>query len=205
MSWTPSFRALKTEQLAPGMTVGLFGGSFDPVHAGHVHAAETAKRALGLDRVWWIVSPQNPLKSHAPGEYRHRLAAVRQAASAPGMVVSDVEARFGVNRTADLLEHLIGRHRRVKFVWIMGADSLGGFHRWARWREIVQAVPICVIARPGYAVAARFAKAARLYRHAFIPETRARALPFQPAPCWTYLTETFHAHASSAIRARAAC
>lgn len=203
MSDAGLYRAFKSEALAPGLVVGLFGGSFDPVHAGHVHAARTALRALRLDRLWWIVSAQNPLKPHAPADFELRLAAVRRAAPGPRMVVSDIEARLGVNRTADLLDHLRRRHRCARFVWIMGADALAGFHRWARWREIAETIPICVIARPHDAARARFSRFSRTYPRAFLPESRARTLPFRRAPCWTYLTEPLHPHASSAIRADA--
>ncbi len=197
------FRALKSELLTPGMRVGLFGGTFDPVHGGHLHVARCALARLGLDRVWWIVTPQNPLKQHAPGDFRRRLNGAREAAREPRMVVSDIEARLGVTRTAELIDHLQRAHPAVNFVWIMGADALAGFHRWARWRDIAERVPICVIARPGGALAARHSRFARVYAGAFLPETRARTLPTRRAPCWTYLTEPLHLHASSAMRAAA--
>lgn len=197
------FRALKSELLKPGMRVGLFGGTFDPVHQGHIHVARCALARLGLDRIWWVVTPQNPLKLHAPADFRRRLNGVRDAALEPRMVVTDIEARLGVTRTAELIDHLERAHAAVNFVWIMGADGLAGFHRWARWRDIAERVPICVIARPGGALAARHSRFAHVYAGAFLPETRARALPSRRAPCWTYLTEPLHLHASSAIRARA--
>lgn len=193
--------ALRSELLKPGMRVGLFGGSFDPVHDGHAHVARTALKRLGLHRVWWLVSPRNPLKPHEPGELARRMDAIGEAAGAPRMVVSDIEARLGVNRTAELLDHLLTRHPGVHFVWIMGADSLAGFHRWHRWRDIARRVPIAVIARPGDPVRARLSMAARWMDSHRLPQHAARALPACPAPCWTYLTAPLHAHSSSALRA----
>lgn len=194
--------ALRSETLTPGMRVGLFGGSFDPVHDGHVHVAKTAMKRLGLHRVWWIVSPRNPLKPHAPGDFARRFEAVAQAADAPRMVVSDIEARLGTRYTADLVDRLTRRHPGVHFVWIMGADSLAGFHRWHRWTDIAAQLPLAVIARPADPVRARLSRAARQLSRYRLAQSQARALPACPAPCWTYLTARLHAHASSAIRAR---
>ena len=195
------FRALKSELLKPGMRVGLFGGTFDPVHEGHLHVARSALARLGLDRIWWVVTPQNPLKLHAPADFRRRLNGVREAAREPRMVVTDIEARLQITRTAELIDHIERAHRGVHFVWLMGADGLGGFHRWARWRDIAERVPICVVARPGGALAARHSRFAHVYSRAFLSESHARALTTRAAPCWTYLTEPLHLHASSAIRA----
>lgn len=192
--------ALRSETLMPGMRVGLFGGSFDPVHAGHVHVAQTALKRLGLHRVWWLVSPRNPLKPHAPGDFVRRLETVAGAADAPRMVVSDIEARLGTQYTADLVDWLTQRHRSVHFVWIMGADSLAGFHRWERWSDIAAQIPLAVVARPADPVRARLSHAARQLSRYRLPQSRAKVLPSCPAPCWTYLTARLHAHASSAIR-----
>ena len=193
---------LSTEALAPGMRVGLFGGSFDPVHEGHIHVAETAMKRLGLHRVWWIVSPQNPLKSHAPGDHARRMAAIRERVPGPFMVISDIEARLGINRTSELVEHLTARQPRVDFVWIMGADSLGGFHRWHRFDRIAQSIPLCVVSRPQDDLRARLSPAARRYAHRRLPQSQARALPGAAPPRWTYLTAPLHPHASSVLRAR---
>lgn len=195
--------ALRSETLKPGMRVGLFGGSFDPVHAGHVHVAQTALKRLGLHRVWWLVSPRNPLKPHAPGDLARRLQSVAEAADAPRMVVSDIEARLGLGYTADLVDWLTDRHPQVHFVWIMGADSLAGFHRWQRWTDIAAQIPIAVVARPADPVRARLSRAAQYLSQSRLPQSRARALPACPAPCWTYLTARLHPHASSALRAHA--
>jgi len=192
--------ALRSELLKPGMKVGLFGGSFDPPHAGHLHVARTALARLGLDRVWWLVTPGNPLKQHKPGAQDARLAAVDALAGEPRMVASDIETRLDTTRTADLIEHLTDIHPRVRFVWIMGSDSLGGFHRWGRWEDIAQRVPICVVARPGSTLKARHAPAARRLAGARIPETAAGGLAEMIPPRWTYLTEPLHPETSTDLR-----
>jgi nicotinate-nucleotide adenylyltransferase len=191
---------LKSEALAPGMTIGLFGGSFDPVHAGHRHVAQTALKQLGLDRVWWIVSPQNPLKSHLAGDYSRRFASVEDAATGPRMVISDIELRTGIRTTAELLSVLHRRYPKVHFVWIMGADNLKQFHRWRRWREIAASTPIAIIARPQDPIRARLSPAARSMAASRVTETHAKLIARKPAPGWTYLTEPLHSEASSLMR-----
>ncbi len=118
------------------MRVGLYGGSFDPAHAGHLHVARTALKRLGLDRVVWLVSPGNPLKSTAPADLARRMASARALAREPRMTVSDAETRLGVRYTIDTVRALKARYPGVRFVWIMGADSLLGFHRWRGWTEL---------------------------------------------------------------------
>ncbi|WP_304074030.1 nicotinate-nucleotide adenylyltransferase [Maricaulis maris] len=195
-------RALRGEGLGRGMCVGLFGGSFDPPHEGHLHVARTALRRLGLDQVWWLVSPQNPLKGAPADDFTRRYAAVSKLARQPGMRVSDIETRLGSTRTIDLLNHLKHSHPGVRFIWIMGADNLAGIHRWAQWTQIFQACPVAVIARPQDAVRARLSHAARQFASSRIRESMATALPLQTAPAWTYLTERLHSHSSTALRAR---
>tara|TARA_R110002072_G_scaffold2299_2_gene19100 strand:+ start:670 stop:1323 length:654 start_codon:yes stop_codon:yes gene_type:complete len=195
-------RALRSETLARGMTVGLFGGTFDPPHEGHRHVAEAAKRRLGLDRIWWLVSPQNPLKQRRAGDLESRMAAVAAQANRPGMVVSDVEARLGSNRTIDLLNALQHRYPGVHFVWLMGADNLKSFHRWGQWRQIFASVPIAVISRPHDAVRARLAPAVRMHANSRVREQGLATLPLKTAPAWTYLIEPLNWHSSSALRAR---
>lgn len=192
----------RSEALAPGMRVGLFGGTFDPPHAGHLHAATTAMRRLGLHRVWWLVSPQNPLKARQAGDFERRMRAVSELADRPGMVVSDIEARLGTTRTMDLLRILQARHRKVNFVWIMGADNLAGIHRWGHWQDIFASVPIAVVARPTDAIRARLSPAAQVYSRQRRPEYAARALPLQAPPAWTYLVERLNPLSSTALRER---
>jgi nicotinate-nucleotide adenylyltransferase len=194
--------ALKSELLAPGMRVGLFGGTFDPPHAGHLHVARTAMRRLKLDRVWWLVSPQNPLKTRQAGDLSRRMDAVAALAGEPRMVISDIEARLGINRTVDLMRELKRRYPGVRFVWIMGADNLSSIHRWGHWREVFASYPVAVVSRPTDAVRARLSPAARIHARDRLPESQARILADCAAPAWIYLTEPYHPHSSTALRNR---
>lgn len=191
---------LKSEALAPGMTVGLFGGSFDPPHDGHRHAASSARRRLGLDRIWWLVSPHNPLKSRTPGEYEDRFAGVEALAPGPFMVVSDVENRLNARLTARVIAALAKRYPRTHFVWLMGADNLKSFHRWARWREIMNGLPVAIIARPQDPVRARLSPAARAFAHARVSERALKGFARRGPPVWTYLCEPLHKESSSRLR-----
>ena len=191
--------ALKSETLCPGMTVGLYGGTFDPLHDGHIHVARTALKRLGLDRVWWLPSPGNPFKSRQPTPIAQRIASLAEQVSEPRQVFSDLEVRLGTNRTVSLLRHLQARYPGVHFVWIMGADGFAELHRWAGWREIISRIPICVVARPGSAMAARLGPAARRMAKGRIIESRARALKTR-SQGWTYLTEPLHPQASRVLR-----
>jgi nicotinate-nucleotide adenylyltransferase len=194
--------------LQPGMKVGLFGGSFNPAHDGHAHVAETALRRLDLDRVIWLVSPQNPLKDardSAPLAERMNSAraAAALAAHGPAMVVSDVETRIGTQWTVDTLRALVARHPGVRFVWLMGSDNLATFHRWRGWTDIMRLMPMAVIARPGSELTSRTAPAAARFAAARLPAVRARLLPELDAPAWTLLNAPLNHRSSTALRAAA--
>jgi len=186
----------------PGQTIGLFGGSFDPPHAGHVHVSREALKRFGLDRVWWLVSPGNPLKPNGPAPLDRRMAAARALVAHPRIVVTDVEARIGTRYTAETIERLIALYPGVRFVWLMGADNLAQFHRWQRWRCILDTVPVGVLARPGQRISARTARAAVIYRDAKLPAGRAVLLARMPVPAWCFLNVPMVDASSSAIRAR---
>ncbi|MBK5928674.1 nicotinic acid mononucleotide adenylyltransferase [Rhodobaculum claviforme] len=181
------------------MRVGLLGGSFDPPHAGHVHITREALKRLGLDRVWWLVSPGNPLKPHGPAPLADRMAAARALMDHPRVVISDLEARLGTRRTADTLAALQARHPGVRFVWLMGADNLAGLHRWGRWQEIAARVPMAVFARPGVGARALSAPAAR--RLAPWRVAVPRALAGRRAPGWSFVRVPLRAISSSELRA----
>jgi nicotinate-nucleotide adenylyltransferase len=185
------------------MRVGLFGGSFNPAHEGHAHVAETALQRLRLDRVVWLVSPQNPLKDSAQtAPLDQRMASARAMARGPSMVVSDVETRIDTRFTIDTLRSLIARYPGVRFVWLMGADGLAEFHRWRGWIEIAGLVPMAVVARPGSSLRALTSPAARRLASARVRPQEARVLADYAAPAWTYLTAPLDPHSSTAIRAR---
>jgi nicotinate-nucleotide adenylyltransferase len=189
--------------LSRGMRVGLFGGSFNPAHEGHAHVAETARRRLGLDRVIWLVSPQNPLKaSDETAALAARLASARRYARGPGMVVSDAETRLGSQYTIDIVRTLKARFPGVHFVWIMGADSLASFHRWRGWVQIMREVPVAVVSRPWIAMRSRFSPAARRFARFRVPSAQAASLPGRQPPAWVFLRAPLHFHSSTALRAR---
>ena len=170
-----------------GMRVGLLGGSFDPPHAGHVHITRQALRRFGLDRVWWLVSPGNPLKARAPAPMERRLAACREIMQHPKVEVTGIEARLGTQFTADTIEALLDVYTGVNFVWLMGADNLAEFHKWDRWESIVQNVPIGVTSRPGEHLTAGTSVMAQKYARARVPANAAKILPFQNPPAWCLL------------------
>ena len=187
------------------MRVGLFGGSFDPAHDGHVHVAETALKRLRLDRVIWLVSPQNPLKrGRGPAPLARRMVGAQALAQGPSMIVSDVESRIGSVYTLDTIRILQARFPGVRFVWLMGSDNLENFHRWRGWTDIMRMMPVAVIARPGSMLESRAAPAARRFAGYRVSSDEARMLPMMQAPTWTYLTAPLNLSSSTALRAAAA-
>ena len=183
-----------------GQRIGLFGGSFNPAHAGHMHVAQTALTRLQLDWIWWIVARGNPLKS-SHGDFAARLASARMVARSPKMKVLDIEARLGLTYTADVLTAIKARHRTDRFVWIMGSDNLGNFHHWRNWQEIGQTLPIVIIARPGGQAGnspfeRRFASARR-------PAHASICLADAKAPAWTFLNAPLNHQSSTRLRRNA--
>src|SRR5215471_9310588 len=149
---------------APGESIGLLGGSFNPPHAAHRMISLIALRRLGLSKVWWLVSPGNPLKAHAElAPLADRLALCRRMANDPRIEVTGFEAELPTPFTASTLRFLKERYPRTRFVWIMGADNLAGFERWLRWREIFSTVPIAVVDRPGWRLKALASKPAQAF------------------------------------------
>lgn len=183
----------------PGQVIGLLGGSFDPAHEGHVHITREALKRFGLDRVWWLVSPGNPLKTEGPADLQRRMAAARAVMDHPRVHVSDFEVQAGTRYTAETIARLQALRPGVRFVWLMGADNLAQFHRWKDWHEIMARVPVGVLARPGDRIAGRTAKAARVFRAARGP---AQGLGHREAPAWAYSNVAMVETSSSAIRAR---
>jgi nicotinate-nucleotide adenylyltransferase len=190
---------------APGMRIGLFGGTFDPPHAAHRAASLLAMRRIGLDRVWWLVTPGNPLKDTSGlAPLAERVAAARELARHTRIDVTDLEADLGITYTFATITYLIRRCPGVRFVWIMGADNLRSFHRWQRWRDIARLVPIAVIDRLGpslYSVASATGQALAWAR---LPESAARTLPECVPPAWIYLHGLKSPLSSTALRAERA-
>ncbi|MCW5691585.1 MAG: nicotinate-nucleotide adenylyltransferase [Pseudolabrys sp.] len=184
------------------MRIGLFGGSFDPPHRAHLDACLLAMKRLKLDRVWWLVTPGNPLKntSHlAP--LAERMAAARRLANHPRIDVTGLEAVINTRYTYDTIEWLHARCPGVQFVWIMGADNLRHFHRWQKWRPIAELIPIVVVDRPGPSLYASNSTAAQALWRFRIPEEAAASLPGRRPPVWTYLHGLKSVLSSTALRA----
>lgn len=184
----------------PGMVIGLLGGSFDPAHEGHVHITREALKRMSLDRVWWLVSPGNPLKARQPAPLAERIAWAKGLMRHPKVAVTDLESRLGTRYTADTIARLKTLYPGVTFVWLMGADNLAGFHRWDRWRAIMESVPVGVLARPGAGLRARLSPAAQIYAGHSVGrgENLARARP----PAWVFVNVPMNDASSSEIRAR---
>jgi nicotinate-nucleotide adenylyltransferase len=161
----------------PGMKIGLFGGSFDPAHEGHAHVAETALKRLDLDRVWWLVSPQNPLKPQS-SPFAQRMASARAQARGTRMIVTDLEKKLDCAYTFETLRTLKRLYPGVRFTLVIGEDNLATFRKWRNWREVAYAVPIAVVSRPGMAPRHRLSA----------PEH------------WTFLNARHHPQSSTALR-----
>jgi nicotinate-nucleotide adenylyltransferase len=160
-----------------GMRIGLFGGSFDPAHTGHAHVAETALKRMHLDRVWWMVTPQNPLKPKS-SPLATRVASAQKMAHGPRMVVTDLEQHLGAHYTYETLRALKRLYPGVTFFLVMGADNLSNFRKWKNWREVAHAVPVVVVSRPGAGARERL-----------------------DAPRdWVFLNARFHRESSTALR-----
>lgn len=187
---------------APGMRIGLFGGTFDPPHAAHRAACLLAMRRLGLDRVWWLVTPGNPLKdTRGLAPLAERVAAARALAQHPYINVTDFEAKLGIHYTFETVSYLVRRCPGVRFVWIMGADNLRSFHRWQRWRDIAALVPIAIVDRLGPSLYAAASAAGQTLARMRLPETAAKTLPERKPPAWIYLHGLKSPLSSTALRA----
>lgn len=188
---------------APGMRIGLFGGSFNPPHEGHRLVSRQVMKRLGLDAVWWIVSPGNPLKDNnnlAPLEAR--VKAARDLIELPNVHVTGFEAAHGFRYSYDTLRYLKRTLPGRKLVWIMGADNLADFHQWEYWTEIAHLMPMAIYVRPGSSRRAPVSKAAIKFAKYRLDESDARLLPSMKAPAWVYLNGLMSSLSSTAIRTK---
>jgi nicotinate-nucleotide adenylyltransferase len=184
-----------------GMAVGLFGGSFNPPHEGHLLVAETAIRKLRLNQLWWMVTPGNPLKENSKlANLSKRLAWCGDQISDPRIKLTAFEAAHRLRYTAQTLKFILSRNRGVNFVWIMGADNLADFHRWQDWQDIANTVPIAVIDRPGSTLSYLSSIMAQTFDHARVDEDDASALARMKPPAWTFIHGPRSPLSSTAIR-----
>jgi nicotinate-nucleotide adenylyltransferase len=172
-----------------GMRIGLLGGSFNPPHVAHRAISQFAIKRLRLDRVWWLITPGNPLKDNGGlHDLDTRVEAARKMADDPRIDISCLESVIGTRYTVDTISYLRRRASGLRFVWIMGADNLAQFHRWQNWRRIASEMPIAVIDRPPRSFPALAAPAAQALARYRLPENQAVRLADQRAPAWVFLT-----------------
>lgn len=187
-------------QYPRGLSVGLFGGSFDPPHEGHRQVSLAAMNRLGLDFVWWLVSPQNPLKSHAPTDMATRLAETQKLARHPRIHVSDPETTLGTRYAVDTVRALKARNPGVHFIWLIGADNFADFHHWQSWRALMAEIPVAVYPRPGHTLRAMGGQAANTharYRHR---SEAAGRFKYHAPPSWILLHGRLSHVSSTALR-----
>ena len=183
--------------------IGLLGGSFNPAHDGHRDISLAALSYLGLDEIWWLVAPQNPLKSSADmAPFAQRLAEARRVAAHPKIRVTDLEMRFGTRYTADTLKRLQHQFRAYRFVWLMGADNLAGMAAWKDWQQIFHLVPIAIFDRPTYTYKALAALAARRFATFRAREQASRTLVTSQPPAWTFVHHRLNPISATEIRRR---
>lgn len=200
-SLTPEERAARLPMVSPRMRIGLLGGSFNPAHAGHVEISLTALKRLGLDQVWWVVTPGNPLKrSSKLLGVSQRVEAAKKIANHPRIAVTGFPGEKGPPYTVDLLTELKRRHPAVSFVWLMGADNLAEFHRWRSWQRIFETAPIAVLDRPGFRLKARASQAAARFQEFHVDESDAQGLARMTPPSWTIITHRLSPLSSTEIR-----
>ncbi len=193
--------AVRSPLALPGQRIGIMGGSFNPSHDGHRIVAETAVKRLRLDRLWWLVTPGNPLKvNDTLPSLNQRMAAARRFARGRKMTITSFEASLGTPYTAATLAFLKRRYPGVRFVWVMGADNLATFHRWQHWRGIAATMPIAVVDRPGWRLKALASPAAAALAITRIPEQHSARLATRKTPAWTFLTSRLSPLSSTALR-----
>jgi nicotinate-nucleotide adenylyltransferase len=185
-----------------GARIGLLGGSFNPAHEAHLHISLVALRRLKLDAVFWLVSPQNPLKvADGMASLERRLARAREVARHPAVFVTALETALGTRFTVDTIDALKRKFPKARFVWLMGGDNLATFHLWHRWEEIAKSVPMAVIARPRFTTRALASPAAQQLRAARRKIDDAGKLAGQAPPAWVFIQERLDPTSATALRA----
>lgn len=184
-----------------GLRIGLLGGSFNPAHAGHVAMSLHALRQLKLDQIWWLVSPQNPLKSTKDmAPLQVRMAQAKQTMRHPRIKITDMESQLGTRYTVDTLRALKKRFPQTHFVWLMGADNLRQMPRWKKWQDIFKLVPVAVFRRPAYVAGRGIGQVALRFGHFWLPSRKAKNLARQGVPAWLVLDNQLNYLSATAIR-----
>jgi nicotinate-nucleotide adenylyltransferase len=184
-----------------GLTIGLLGGSFNPAHEGHLAMSLYALKALGLDQIWWLVSPQNPLKPVAGmASFEKRYNQAHLYATHPKLKVTNIESELGTRYTADTLRSLKRRFPHVRFIWLMGADNLRQIPRWKEWNAIFQLVPVAVFRRPAYPSGRTLGKAAIKYGKAWRSPALAKRLAHKNLPIWIIMDNKLNYTSATKIR-----
>ena len=183
-----------------GRKIGLLGGSFDPPHVGHVHFSFQAMKLFNLDKVIWLISPGNPLKSMAPSPIQIRLKQAQKIIRSPKVIISKVETEIGTQYSWETLDYLSLKYPKTQFVWLMGSDNLAQFHLWKNWKWIIENFPIGVLARPQYRQMGLNSKVAKIYKTYKLPAKEGRLLPYQHSPKWCFANMPLMKVSSSEIR-----
>lgn len=181
------------------LSIGLFGGSFNPAHDGHMHVAACGLRELALDRIWWITSKQNPLKDKQT-KYDERANSIKSLGLQKRMEISHVEKQMNIQYSIQMIKALKVRNPNTKFIFLIGADNLSQFTKWKSWKEIISLVPIAVVARPGYSLKSQLSPTARFMSNHRLPEHKAHILKYHSPPMWTFITPPLNKNSSSKIR-----
>lgn len=186
----------------PGLTIGLLGGSFDPPHEGHVHITKLALKIFNLSKIWWLVCPENPIKSVIPSDLNSRFLASKKIMKHPSVVITDLERKFKTKYTFQTLIKLKKLYPSTKFVWLMGADNLINFHHWKNWDWIMKNIPIGVMARPRDQIKAGLSPAAIRFSKYRLPREKSLLLPYLSPPVWTLVTGSMKNISSTKLRVK---
>ena len=198
---TPTILNLPSSEISVGTNIGLLGGSFNPAHEGHLEISLLALEKLRLDYIWWMVSPQNPLKpKKGMASLSERLSTARRTADDPRISVTDIETELGTLYTADTLLALCDHFSETRFVWLMGADNLVQMHHWQQWCKIFYTVPVAVFARPNYSSHAEDAEASKQFAPHRIPADEAQNLALRRPPAWVYFDQPLNPASATEIR-----
>jgi nicotinate-nucleotide adenylyltransferase len=193
----------KSLRTTAGARIGLLGGSFNPAHDGHLHISRIALSRLRLDQVWWLVSPQNPLKSATDlASLKRRVESANKMANDSRIVVTDLEVELGTRYTIDTVTALKRRFPNLRFVWLMGGDNFLQLPQWKNWRQLMRDIPMAIISRPGFTMRARVCRAARMFARAQIDQQSALMLPDKRPPAWVLIEGPLHSGSATAIRRR---